>query len=125
MAANATICESGALVERGPGVRFVVRRVGQAWPAFAIRHDGVVQGFVNRCAHRGVELDWEHGRFFDVENRFLICATHGALYEADSGFCVAGPCLGGRLTKVPIVERDGKVSLVSDDGWELVVSEDT
>ena len=59
-----------------------------------------------------IELDWLPGRFFDDSRRYLICATHGALYAPDSGRCVAGPCQNGRLEVLPVVERDGGVFLV-------------
>jgi len=110
---------SVALTEAGAGVRFTVLRGQQALPAFAVRHSGMAHAFVNRCAHRGVELDWEQGRFFDAQAQFLVCATHGALYEPASGKCVAGPCRGGALIKVPAVEVDGKVCLIPDEGWDL------
>ena len=41
------------------------------------------------------------------DGRALICSTHGALYEPDTGLCTAGPCAGDRLTPLPLhVEND-------------------
>lgn len=105
------ICESEELLERGEGVRFEVQRPEGRVPAFVVRFDGQARAFLNRCAHVGVELDWEHGRFFDQSRLYLICATHGAIYEPHSGHCVAGPCRGRRLTPVAVVERDGAIFL--------------
>ena len=42
-----------------------------------------------------------------------ICATHGAMYSPDSGYCVQGPCRGGRLEAVPVVEGDRIVGIVT------------
>lgn len=109
------ICRSGALVEGGDGVRFTVRHAARSLSAFAVRKQGVVHAYLNRCAHRGVELDWEPGRFFDRDARWLICSTHGALYDPTTGACVAGPCAGGALAKLPVVELDGQVYLASPD----------
>jgi hypothetical protein len=39
----------------------------------------------------------------------ILCATHGALYEPDSGECVFGPPLGKCLTAVPLEVRDGQI----------------
>ncbi len=104
------ICVSTELVNSGDGVRFeLVGVAGAAEPAFVIRHCGEVRGYLNRCAHVPVELDWQPGRFFDFDRRFLICATHGALYEPASGRCVAGPCRGARLEVVQVIERNGGV----------------
>ena len=105
------ICPSATLIERGAGVRFGVRVGERIEAAFVVRHQGVVRGFVNRCAHKLVELDWEPGQFFSADGRHLICATHGALYDPASGMCVAGPCRGGRVPPVSVREHDGFVWL--------------
>lgn len=104
------ICAAQALLERGDGVRFPVR-VGDA-PAtgFVVRVDGRAVGYLNRCAHVALELDWNPGRFFDAEGRLLLCATHGAAYAPESGRCVGGPCAGrGGLRAITVVERDGRI----------------
>jgi len=103
------ICASGALADGGPGVRFEIHRSGEVLPAFVVRHGGEVYAYVNECQHQASELDWNPGEFFDVDKLYLICATHGALYEPQSGLCVAGPCRGARLAPVPVYERDGNV----------------
>lgn len=103
------ICEASALQEGGRGVRFQVDWFGRSEPAFAVRYRGKVWAFLNRCAHVPVELDWQEGEFFDSDGRYLICATHGALYEPSSGICVLGPCRGRRLVPLRVVERDGQV----------------
>lgn len=108
------ICPSAALAEGGAGVRFEVTGQGRALAAFVVRHDGRVYAYVNRCAHRGVELDWEPGQFFDRAGRYLICATHGALYEPKNGGCVGGPC-GGGLVKLPVIEKNNGVYLLAAD----------
>lgn len=66
----------------------------------AIRRDGRLHCYLNRCPHRGTELDWRPGRFLDPSRRFLQCATHGALFEIATGRCVAGPCAGASLERV-------------------------
>lgn len=106
------ICDSAALVEGGAGVRFSLAVRGVETPAFAIRFGGRVRGYLNRCAHVPVELDWRPGAFFDDSGLYLICATHGALYHPASGACVGGRCAGRGLIPLPVVERDGHVYLV-------------
>lgn len=105
------ICASEALVERGDGVRFELELAGEVVPAFAIRYNGRVHAYVNRCAHVPIELDWLHGAFFDMYRHLLICSTHGALYDPATGHCVGGPCRGGRLKPVRVCEREGGVWL--------------
>lgn len=103
------ICDAAALVEGGEGVRFTVRRGDEELSAFVVRFGGLVHGFLNRCAHIPVEMDWQEGRFFDSGGLYLICSTHGATYHPESGFCIRGPCKGQSLTRVAVEELDGKV----------------
>ena len=106
------ICDSTALTEGGPGVRFDVQLHGAQAAAFVIRYDGRAYAYLNSCAHIPVELDWMEGEFFDKAGLYLICATHGATYEPASGHCIMGPCKGQRLVTVQVQERDGKIYLL-------------
>jgi nitrite reductase/ring-hydroxylating ferredoxin subunit len=108
------ICASGELVEGGDGVRFEIECNGDAAPAFAIRHGGTVYGYLNRCAHIAMELDWKPGKFFDADREYLICSTHGALYAPESGACRGGPCRGAALVRLPVFEAGGKVYMTRD-----------
>lgn len=103
------ICAAGDLRDAGAGVRFSVEYFGEPAPAFAVRFQGRVYGYLNRCAHVAMELDWQAGAFFDSQGRDLICSTHGAVYAADSGHCLGGPCSGAPLVALRMAERDGQV----------------
>lgn len=103
------ICASDALAERGPGVRFEVEYFGDTAPAFVVRANGRVHGYLNRCSHVPMELDWQEGMFFDSDGRDLICSTHGALYDPQSGRCLGGPCNRTPLVRLLMEERDGSV----------------
>lgn len=107
------ICSSDALCDGGAGVRFEIKSGSTQEPAFAVRHDGRVYAYLNRCAHRQVELDWVEGQFFNPAGLHLICATHGAVYRPEDGQCVAGPCRGARLTPVAIHEEAGEIRLAA------------
>ena len=108
------ICKSGDLADAGKGIRFHVNAVGGGERGFAVRYGGIVHAFLNQCPHAFTELDWNPGEFFDDTALYLICSTHGALFEPGSGLCVAGPCRGARLSKLPVCERDGEVFLLDD-----------
>ena len=103
------VCASTALADSGPGVRFEVEYFGQPAPAFAVRYAGRVHAYLNRCAHVAMELDWQEGVFFDSSGRDLLCSTHGATYDAQSGRCVGGPCNRSPLVKLRVEERHGNV----------------
>mgnify|MGYP003380992180 CR=1 FL=1 len=105
------ICDSASLADGGKGVRFEIPTDSGLQPAFVVRHGGTVYGYLNRCAHIGIELDWQAGEFFDDSGLYLICATHGATYLPDSGTCIAGPCRGAQLAQVEVCEMEGGVYL--------------
>jgi len=105
------ICSSTALLDGGDGVRFSLERHGVSEEAFAVRYNGRVFAYLNRCGHVPVELDWQPGRFFDNSGLYLICATHGALYSPESGSCLGGRCNGNGLTPLAVEENDGNVYL--------------
>ncbi len=105
------ICASQDLADGGPGLRFEVDEKGHTTPApaFAIRWRGQVYAYLNRCGHIPVELDWQPGEFLDPSGQFLICSTHGALYDPATGACRAGRCEGRGLVALPVEERQGHV----------------
>jgi len=105
------ICPSEALAEGADGVRFEVEHHGNREPAFAIRWQGQARAFLNRCGHVPVELDFQPGQFFDYSGQYLVCSTHGALYDPASGTCQGGRCNGVGLEPIAVVEQDGGIYL--------------
>ncbi|HCK76024.1 MAG TPA: (2Fe-2S)-binding protein [Gammaproteobacteria bacterium] len=110
--ARGYLCASDSLETGGLGFRFEVHSDGEVVSAFAVRHSCGVSAFINRCGHRDLELDWSPGEFFDLESRWLICATHGALYDPKTGVCRGGPCNGTPLTAIGVIEESGGIYLV-------------
>ncbi|HIF64132.1 MAG TPA: Rieske (2Fe-2S) protein [Deltaproteobacteria bacterium] len=76
-------------------------------PAFLLRHEGRLLAYRNRCRHIPTTLDWVENRFLSNDRCWIVCATHGALYEPATGLCVAGPPSGKSLESLPVVEEDG------------------
>lgn len=114
------ICRSGELVENGKGIRFEVSDGRQRLAAFVIRFQGRARAFLNRCSHLSLELDWTPGHFLDAGGKRIVCATHGAIYDPQSGDCLGGPCNGTGLVPVSVVELDGAVRLADNSVYELV-----
>ncbi|MCF5197941.1 Rieske 2Fe-2S domain-containing protein [Pseudomonas syringae] len=67
---------------------------------FAVRRQGEVFVYKNRCPHRGIQLEWQPDQFLDGSASLIQCATHGALFLIENGECVAGPCEGQSLTVI-------------------------
>ena len=109
------ICRSDAILEGGNGVRFPVTAGGEDAVGFVVRHKGVVRGFLNRCAHVPMELDWTPGVFFESSGSYLMCATHGALYTPSTGKCAGGPCHGASLRAIKVFEADNQIFWRPDD----------
>jgi nitrite reductase/ring-hydroxylating ferredoxin subunit len=120
------VCAADELADGGAGVRREATYLGQAAVVFFVRYDGRAYGYLNRCAHVPMELDWVEGRFFESSGLYLMCATHGAIYTPDTGRCVGGPCRGGRLRPVQVEERetpDGRaVFWLPDDDLRPVIA---
>jgi nitrite reductase/ring-hydroxylating ferredoxin subunit len=113
------VCESAALVEGGRGMRFDIAGPDRPVPCFAVRFDGTAVAYVNSCPHRGTELDWQHGEFFDESGLYLLCATHGAAFDPATGKCVSGPCAGDSLFPIAVRESGGIVVIESPAGAAL------
>lgn len=102
------LCNSHDLAEGGLALPFDINYAGQTCRAFAIRFEGQPHAYLNRCTHVAMELDWQPNRVFDDSGSWLLCASHGAAYQPDTGQCAGGPCRGG-LIKIMLSEADGLV----------------
>lgn len=103
------LCAADAPEEGGKAVVFDVLEYGRPARAFALRFDGAVRAYMNRCVHVPTEMDWQEGEFLDGDKRFIICSIHGATYEPTDGRCVGGPCGRGQLTALDVRESAGEV----------------
>ena len=101
--------ELQALSENGEALRFEVMGPQGPLPAFVMLLAGGPRAWLNRCAHVPVELDGVPGRFLDESGRVIVCATHGAVYDPESGRCLRGPCRGKALYPVPSRETGGSI----------------
>ena len=87
-------------------------RVGDGdWPfrGFVVRQGDEAFAYRNRCAHVGHPLNWQPDRFLTEDGRHIICSSHGAEYDIGSGACVAGPCRGKSLDRLPLAIRNGEI----------------
>lgn len=109
------ICATAALEEGGKGVRFPVTAGGEDMTGFVVRYNNIAHAYLNRCAHVPIELDWAEGEFFESSGLYLMCSTHGAIYAPESGRCEGGPCRGGRLRPITVMERDNQIFWQPDE----------
>ncbi len=81
------------------------------WPfrGFVVRRGDAAFAYQNFCAHVGHPLNWSPNKFLTKDKSAIICASHGATYEIETGHCFAGPGSGGALRSVELAVRDGVI----------------
>jgi nitrite reductase/ring-hydroxylating ferredoxin subunit len=95
-----------------PGAKGFTMGTGD-WPlrGFVVRRGGIVRAYVNHCPHAGFPLNWQPDAFLAPDAPLILCVMHGALFEIESGACVAGPCAGKSLRPLPVCVQRGYVML--------------
>lgn len=93
----------------------------KAFNIVIVRWGRQVFGYVNRCPHDGVNLDWERNQFLDANGIRLQCGKHGALFELGTGACIDGPCKGRALEPVALSVIDNDICIT---GIRLAEEED-
>jgi nitrite reductase/ring-hydroxylating ferredoxin subunit len=83
---------------------------------FVVNDHGRFFAYVNRCRHMTTPLDFVRDQFLSEDGRYLMCYTHGALYEPATGLCVAGPCKGESLYRLPVQVDRGEVLVACPPG---------
>jgi nitrite reductase/ring-hydroxylating ferredoxin subunit len=96
-------------IEHGKSKKFTLRRGQRDLEALLVNFEGRHFAYINRCPHTGITLDWVNNQFFSSDNRYLMCATHGAVFEPPTGECIWGPCVGLSLQSVPVVIEEGRI----------------
>lgn len=77
-----------------------------------VRQGLVVYGYLNRCPHIGIGLNFQPDVFMDLTHRYLLCANHGALFRVEDGFCFRGPCHGQSLVAMTLQIEQGVIYLM-------------
>lgn len=98
-------------IEDGGSTGLIAEINGLRTSLIVVRQGNVVFIYVNTCPHIGAPLDFEPGRFLNLERDLIQCAMHGALFRINDGHCVQGPCAGQHLTPIASEVREGSVWL--------------
>jgi nitrite reductase/ring-hydroxylating ferredoxin subunit len=76
--------------------------------------DDTVTAWFNQCQHF-THIALDKGSGAPRRNGELVCANHGAMFDAATGECTYGPCEGAVLPEVSVSVADGDVFLADDD----------
>ena len=98
---NKRLCSLEDIPEGG-SKGFEVNVDGETVQLFVVRKSGAIFGYLNDCPHIGTPLNWKNTRFLTMDGSQIVCATHGALFRIEDGYCTAGPCIGMNLKRVKV-----------------------
>lgn len=111
------VCRVADLDEHGGARAFTIG--SGDWPlrGLVVRAGNDVRGYINRCPHAGHPLNLLPHKFLTPDGTLILCSSHGALFEKQTGYCVAGPCAGASLRPVALTVQAGFVLLA--DGVDV------
>jgi len=88
-----------------PGAKsFRFRADSRLFAGFVVRSGDALTGWVDQCPHAGWPLGAFDDRYLTRDNRHILCAGHGGLFDL-GGRGVTTPCVGQHLTPWPIEVR--------------------
>ena len=78
-----------------------------------VRRNGALYAYRDACPHYGdTPMAWRTNEYLNADRDRIVCASHGAEFEIETGRCVLGAALGGSLSPAPIeVNAAGEVRL--------------
>ena len=83
---------------------------GSRKKAFVVRKNGRLSDWWDVCPHYGSPMAWRANAYLNAARDRIVCASHGAEFDIDSGVCLLGAALGQSLTRAPIqAMADGRV----------------
>jgi nitrite reductase/ring-hydroxylating ferredoxin subunit len=104
-----SLCRVDEIVE-GSAKRFEIDKKS----IFIIHKGGDYFAYQNKCPHLQIELEWIPDQFLDADSGLIHCANHGALFLINTGECIAGPCLGEKLTEIEFTIENNVLEIAAD-----------
>ncbi|WP_376695026.1 Rieske (2Fe-2S) protein [Wenzhouxiangella sp. EGI_FJ10305] len=102
------LCAGDELAE-GCYREFRIDYDGEPLWLIATRRNGQPRVWINLCPHQARPLNFAPDRFLTDDDNRLVCAHHGAVFDPDSGTCVAGPCRNAELRALDVCQREDRV----------------
>lgn len=117
-----TLCNAAEIED--PGSRaFEIPFFNKRVDVFVVHSGGCFHAYVNSCPHTGITLEWLEHQFLDLDKTFIQCSSHDALFEIDTGRCIAGPCVGKSLQPLELSQEGSALVIhVPDDFVNLNTS---
>lgn len=85
-----------------------------------VRRGRRLHGWRNACPHMaGARMAWRKDAYLNAGRSHIVCHAHGAQFEIAIGLCTLGPCVGQRLSPVPLtLNPAGEVHLATGSSLE-------
>jgi nitrite reductase/ring-hydroxylating ferredoxin subunit len=76
---------------------------GSRRKAFVVRRNGRLFAWWDSCPHQdGSPMAWRTNAYLNAARDRIVCASHGAEFDIETGHCLRGAALGLRLDPAPI-----------------------
>ncbi len=76
-----------------------------------VKREGELLLYQNKCPHTQDTLDPMGGSVMSEDGSLIHCQRHAAESIADTGECVAGPCMGEHLEPIAFTLSNGDIYL--------------
>jgi nitrite reductase/ring-hydroxylating ferredoxin subunit len=96
---NVKLCQLND-IEDGDSAAFQIETPDGKRNIIAVRKAETIHAYVNSCPHIGAPLDFQPGNFLNHDKTYIMCSTHGALFQINDGLCISGPCADKHLEKL-------------------------
>lgn len=82
---------------------------------FVVRRGGALHAYRDACPHYGdTPMAWRADEYLNAARDRIVCSSHGAEFEIETGLCVKGAALGLCLEKAPVeVNERGELLLIA------------
>jgi nitrite reductase/ring-hydroxylating ferredoxin subunit len=71
--------------------------------AFVVRKESRLYAYWDACPHYGdTPMAWRSNAYLNAAGDRIVCASHGAEFDIETGRCTLGAALGHSLTPAPI-----------------------
>ena len=85
---------------------------------FVVRRGGALHAYWDACPHYGdTPLAWRAGEYLNAARDRIVCASHGAEFDIETGECTQGAARGRCLRRAP-VRALASGEIVLDEGRE-------
>ena len=100
-------------IEEGKSLGITLEINGSRQMLLIVRSSDKAFVYLNSCPHIGTPLNLHPNKFLSHDKKHIICSTHGALFQIETGHCIFGPCKGDYLESIPVFIKDQQILTAS------------